>query len=161
MKFQLNIMPSNSIVLALEFLSFAEDITYLNLPSCVGTKNSMAPKLPCLINPTDPSLNIPMHTQMKNWNGYKIITDVTLKYLFVNCMANSALQKVITDTLALCTAFIVSWVIRVLLHPQRTEESQSLMILLLNLELSGKWMLNMSQLSAILAPYRKNSISTQ
>ena len=40
-------------------------------------------------------------------------------------MANSALQKGIPDTLALCTAFIVSWVIQVQLHPQRTEESQS------------------------------------
>ena len=161
MKIQLNIMQSNSIVPALEFLSLAEDITYLNPPSCVGTKNSMVLRLPCLINPTDLTLNIPMHTQMKNWNGYKIITDVTLKYLFVNCMANSALQKVIPDTLALCTAFIVSWVIQVQLHPQRTGESQSLMILLHSLVLSDKWTLNMSQLPVILALYRKNSISTQ
>ena len=66
MKFKLNIMPSNSIVPALEFLSFAEDITYLNLPSCVGTKNSMILKLLCLIDPTNLSQNIPMHTQMKS-----------------------------------------------------------------------------------------------
>lgn len=46
MKFQLNIMPSNSIVPALEVLSFAEDIAYLNPPSCVGKKNSMVSTLP-------------------------------------------------------------------------------------------------------------------
>lgn len=51
MKFQLNIMPSNSIVPALEVLSFAEDIAYLNPPSCVGTKNSMVSTLPNVAHP--------------------------------------------------------------------------------------------------------------
>lgn len=62
MKFQLNIMQLNSTVPALVFLSFVEDTTYQSLPSCVGIKRLMTQRLPCLINPIDRTLSIPMNT---------------------------------------------------------------------------------------------------
>lgn len=127
MNFQQNIMPSNSIVLALASLLSADATTFQSLLSCDRTKSLTVQKNPCVINPTDHIQNILTSTQMKNWNGSRIITDVILIYLSVNYTTNSALPKAIPNIPDHCTAFIGSLVIPVQLLQPRPDADLRLM----------------------------------
>ena len=76
----------------------------------------------------------------KKFDGYRIITGVTLISLFVNSMANFAPIKAIPAIPAHCTAFTAGWATPVMLLPPRSGISRSPTILQLLLASNGRWM---------------------